>query len=133
MSPEVQSFFKQPKKRKKLSQTAQADILFSKLIRLRGRCEIEGCDKPPELQCAHGFSRQYRAVRWDERNAFCLCKSHHFWYTPRPIQWEDWMRAKLGDALYEELRELAKTGKNPKLPEVLAGLKQRAAQMGLAA
>lgn len=129
--PEVTPILKKKRKKSKTPMRS-CDELFSRVIRSRGACEVFGCTNL-ELQCAHGFSRGYRAVRWDERNAFCLCKAHHWYFTPRPLQWEDWMRDRMGDALYDEMRQAALTGRNPKLPEVLAALRIRAVELGVAA
>lgn len=100
-----------PRKRsKKTSQTTIADTLFSLIVRAPGRCVILDCDKTTGLQCAHLFSRRYRAIRWDERNAVVLCAGHHHWFTHRPIEWDNWMMNRLGPALYVELRETALAG-----------------------
>jgi hypothetical protein len=96
------------RKRKKKHPIHECDRLFSLIIRSRGRCE--NCYRVPTrvvLQCAHGFPRRYRSVRWDERNAFCLCSGCHVFYTYRPLEWTDWMKARMGEELYEELRREA--------------------------
>lgn len=81
------------KKKKKPSRTAlkkKADTLFSKLIRLHGKCHAKGLDHikcKGVLQCAHIVGRSNMTLRWDENNALCLCQAHHFWYTEREWMW----------------------------------------------
>lgn len=129
----VETNFKKPKKRKptRVNQTKTCDSLFSKVIRSRGSCE--NCGQTTTLQCAHGFSRRYRAVRWDERNAFCFCARCHLYYTMRPLEWDDWLLERLGEQLYSELRGLALHAANPVLRDMLTILKNRAAELGIAA
>lgn len=116
---------KQPKRKTKrrANRTKGCDTIFGRIIRSRGACE--NCGRTTGLQAAHGFSRRYRAVRWDERNCFCLDAGCHLYYTMRPLEWDDWMRERLGIDLYYELRLLATTGRNPDLDETLASLKAR--------
>lgn len=113
------------KKAKKTSPMKTADKLCGDLVRSRGRCEE--CGSVQGLQWAHGFSRRYHKVRWDERNGFCLCVKCHMRFTHNPILWDDWLKAKWGDALYDELRGLALDGPRVVLKEVIASLKTRIA------
>ncbi len=85
---------------------ARADKLCGAIVRARGKCER--CGSREVLQWAHIFSRKYLSVRWDTRNAMCLCRGCHFYFTVRPIEWEDWARHKLG-AEYDLLRARALT------------------------
>lgn len=124
---------KAKRKPKRANATKVCDELFGQIIRSRGACEIDGCGQTWDIQCAHGFSRGYRATRWDERQCFCLCRGHHLYFTHRPIEWDDWMRARLGVELYDEIRDLALHGRNPKLPDVLARLRERARELEIAA
>lgn len=87
--------------------TEEADRLFSLIVRSPGRCAITDETHAGNLQCAHVFSRLYRSVRWDFRNAYPLCAKHHTYYTHRPEEWDDWRKARLGPDLYGELRGLA--------------------------
>ena len=118
VSPRLKSTKRKPKK---ANQTKTADALFGKIIRSRGRCEH--CGTTSDLQCAHGFSRRYRAVRWDERNAFALCRADHLFFTMRPLEWDDWLVDRWGWVLYGEMRELAQKGRNPVLKEVIERLR----------
>lgn len=84
---------------------AVLDRLFGKIIRRSGTCTNCGKTRPSVvIECAHGFSRTYRGTRWDEANAWALCSGCHKFYTHRPIEWEDWMRTRLGDEGYQRLR-----------------------------
>lgn len=101
-------------KRLKLRQSPKAlkhkaDRLFSLAVRSVGHCESgrTGCKGP--LQCAHHFSRRYLAVRWDRRNASCLCAAHHLYWTHRPIEWDQWIRGRMCDDYYT-VRDLALAG-----------------------
>lgn len=109
--------------------TETADKLFSLLIRSEGSCAAAGDDGVAcngNLQCAHGFSRRYRNTRWDERNAFPLCAAHHTFYTHRPIEWELWMKNRIGQNLYMILQATALKTTPPDLELVLAELKEAA-------
>ena len=118
-------------KRLKLRQSpkrlkVEADRLFSLLIRARGHCESgrDGCKGP--LQCAHGFSRRYMGTRWVTENCFCLCAGHHLYWTHRPIEWDEWMRLKLGK-FYEPLRHRALTLTTPDITLTVSEIKERLA------
>lgn len=68
----------------------EADQLFARQVRDRGSCEARGLDDlgcAGVLQCAHIESRRFHALRWDHRNALCLCAAHHTYYTHRPFFW----------------------------------------------
>ena len=50
-------------------------------------------------------------MRWDEKNAYCLCAScHRFWHE-NPTESGDWARKKMGEAAYAELRQKAESVK----------------------
>lgn len=118
---------KKRKTTKKQSVGKQCDLLFSKIVRSVGKCEIDdGRPCKGWLECAHGFSRSYRAVRWDRRNAFCACVGHHKFYTHRPLEWDLWMRERMGEELYEEIRALALAGERPDTQALLVELKAEA-------
>lgn len=102
----------------------QADTLFSKLVRSRGVCEIKtDTECLGSLQCCHGFSRRYRATRWDSDNAWAGCARHHQYWTAHPIEWDDWMLRKLGMTQYASLRYRAMSGERVDPKEVLIRLK----------
>ncbi len=105
-----------------------ADKLCGDLVRARGRCQ-NGCGRTTGLQWAHGFSRRYHKVRWDLRNGFCLCATCHMRFTHNPLLWEMWLRAEWGDALYDEMRDLALKGPRADLKQIIASLRvHKAAQ-----
>lgn len=86
----------------------QADRWFSKYIRLRdGHCLA--CGDTQHLQCAHILTRSYHAVRCHEANAVALCRACHVRFTHRPLEWEDWVKARFGDDLWDQLRTEALT------------------------
>jgi hypothetical protein len=106
--------------------TEEADRLFSLAVREIGYCESGRPTHKGGLQCAHGFSRSYKAVRWDRRNCFALCGGCHTYYTHHPVEWDEWMRERLGHELYTELRALALTHTTPALDLVLGELRAAA-------
>lgn len=113
-----------PKKPKRTTLRNKADKLFSLYIRDRDR-RCRRCGKSGDLQCAHGFSRSYHKTRWDERNAWAMCRGCHTFFTHRPIQWEDWMREDMGEELYEEVRRQAKSiGQKVDLEQVVMELEE---------
>lgn len=117
---------KKPKKRPKRNYSAQADKLCGAIVRARGVCEAEG-EHEGSLQWAHGWSRSYRAVRWDLRNGFALCRGHHFWFTNHPIEWDNWLQEKWGADLYIVMRRLAVNAGAGKtdFPSLIAFLKEQ--------
>lgn len=107
------------------------DRLFSVLTRAGGECVH--CGATERLQCAHGFSRRYRNVRWDSRNAFCLCQGCHLFFTHRPLEWDEWLRDRWGEDLYAELRALALSIAKVDLDEVRAALVAETRRRGITA
>ena len=82
-----------------------ADKLWSRLVRLKGKCEM--CGKTERLQGAHGIGRTYRSTRWLPINGFCLCSGCHVRYTHDPIGWDLYLRKAWGELVYDELRATA--------------------------
>lgn len=118
-----------PRKPKRSTQKNTADRMFSLYIRARDGMCVE-CGTTEGLQCAHGFSRGYLATRWDERNAWALCAGHHVFYTHRPLEWDEWMRKRMGERLYVEVRMLAlstATGQknHPDYDDIIADLQSK--------
>lgn len=89
----------------------EADRLAGDIVRGRGRCEVCGKQDVP-LNWAHGFSRRYLAVRWDLRNGFCLCRPCDYRMTNNPLQWDDFIRRRMGD-YYSLLRSRALDSTEP--------------------
>lgn len=98
------------KKRSKTTDFKECDRLAALITKSIGMCESGRLDHKGNLQWAHGFGRGYPATRWDPRNSWCLCAGCHMYYTHRPIEWEDWMVARLSEPVYRELRDLARDG-----------------------
>lgn len=103
---------------------AKADRLFSIAVRSVGLCESGRIEHKGPLQCAHGFSRRYLATRWTRENAFCLCAGCHVFYTHRPLEWDNWLRDRLG-VRYWDVRAGA-LGGDVDISETLARLKAAA-------
>ncbi|HEC67028.1 MAG TPA: hypothetical protein ENI23_17260 [bacterium] len=103
-----------------------ADRLFSQLIRNTGFCEWCGTKDKSTLQTAHIFSRRFLVTRWVPLNANCLCSACHFKAHERPVEYTEWLKEYLGEAVYEELRRMAKTSiKKVDLEEVIEDLKAK--------
>lgn len=107
------------------------DRLFSVLTRSGGECLH--CGAHERLQCAHGFSRRYRNVRWDPRNAFCLCQGCHLFFTHRPLEWDEWLLNQWGADLYAEIRSLALSTAKVDLDEVRGALVAETLRRGITA
>lgn len=97
-----------PARSARLRLADRCDTVFSQLVRRSGRC-VE-CGATRDLECAHGFSRRYRATRWDFRNGFCLCHRCHARFTGNPDDWEAWLVARMGIEGYSELYTIAHHG-----------------------
>ncbi len=82
-----------PLKRKSPNATAKADVLFSRLVRDRDHMCVR-CGTVNNLQCAHIWSRRYRALRWRFENAITLCSGCHMYFTLRPAEWAEWCEAR---------------------------------------
>lgn len=98
----------------------KATRLHSKIVRLKGACEICGADDVKRLQAAHIISRQYDATRVELDNALCLCagchlKQSHF----SPVEVALCAIDKIGLERYNELKEQALARKAPDWAEEL--------------
>lgn len=94
----------------------KATRLHSLVVRARGRCERCGESDYSKLQCAHIVSRRYSATRTDERNAWCLCASCHFFLGHNPFDHVVFAHQTIGEAVYAELREKALSNPRPWKP-----------------
>jgi len=92
-----------------------ADILFSKYIRKRAgyrcqKCRTQHAPNSKGLHCAHIFTRGGYVLRFDERNALCLCYACHSWFDSRCTReqrtqlYVDWY----GQRQYDEIEKLSK-------------------------
>lgn len=93
-----------PKKLKKSKSRSylkkKADLLFSKAVRSSGRCELRGLDFVRcggVLQCAHIIGRANMRLRYDLKNALCICSGHHIFYTHNPEKWREIIQLYFGD------------------------------------
>ena len=88
-----------------------ADKMFSIAIRRRdGKCMGQPCrfpDKGYALQCSHFLSRSYHATRCDFDNANALCAGCHSYYTPRPLEFEQYLIRIIGQAELDRLKGIA--------------------------
>lgn len=80
----------------------KATKLHSQIVRARGACE--NCGSVQNLQCAHVVTRKYSATRTDENAAFCLCATCHRRFTDWPLEWAEFVEAKLGRTEYDRLQ-----------------------------
>lgn len=97
----------------------KATKLHSKIVRERTGYVCERCGKTRDdgvqIQCAHIISRNYGGTRTDERNAFALCASCHWYFGKWPVEFGKFVHDKIGSELYEELKEKAENNKGKKL------------------
>jgi hypothetical protein len=112
--------FSEPKAKKRPKQkcpsVAVLDNLFSLYIRRFGECQfwkVGGIQCSTQLQCSHIHSRRFHSVRWDERNAICVCAAHHHWQHAHPTLNTWALEELLGKAHLEELRDAYLNGKKP--------------------
>ena len=82
------------KKERKITRAGlirKLDKMFSEIVRKGGECERCGKTDKTKLQCAHIYSRRHKNIRWDFKNALCLCAGCHmfFWHLEpaRAVRW----------------------------------------------
>jgi hypothetical protein len=98
-----------------------ADRLFSQYIREKAgqRCERCGADgRMVQLECSHFIGRRVEAVRFDEDNADCLCRTCHAHFEDRKkTDYQSWKVQKLGELRFKALmiRSLAYQKKDRKM------------------
>ena len=117
------------RKTKRASLSREADRLWSLLVRARGASEISGDTK--NLQGAHGFPRTYRATRWLLINGFALTQSEHVFYTYRPLQWDQFLRERWGQPVYDELRRIALKNEKQDMVAVVSSLRAECETRGI--
>jgi len=96
-----------PRVAKRPTLLRQADALCGQIVRSRGFCQSRRENHAGVHQWAHGFSRRYKNTRWLESNGFCLCQGCHYWFTLRPLEWDEWLLGTWGADYYDDLRALA--------------------------
>lgn len=113
------------------AQQADADELFEAIITARDKgCQVWPCAATDYLQAAHGITRERKNVRWDERNAWLLCRGHHFQMGLHPERWVRWIVERIGQKRYDELAVLAEV-RFKWDGVILIALHARARQLGL--
>lgn len=97
-----------------------ADDLWSVMVRASHvGCVMCGAPShPSKRQCAHGWSREERIIRFDPDNTFSLCPSCHRRHTPPGQLWLDWMLKYLGEERYGRLAYLSRVGGKLRLSDV---------------
>ena len=92
------------KKKGKSTLTRLLDKECSRIVRGRGFCAMCNSVDYQKLQCAHIFSRTYRNTRWNLHNLLCLCAGCHFKGHRSPIEFTEFVKAYLGDNLFQALK-----------------------------
>ena len=102
---------KTSKRRKsRLALRKECDRRFAVAVKERDGWACRACGSIHSIQCAHLVSRRYHATRWSMSNAVALCARCHMKYTYDPLAWDDWVADRFGDAIYAELRRVARQG-----------------------
>lgn len=83
----------------------QADVWFSKAVRMRDGNICQNCGKGPNTECAHIFGRARKSVRWDMMNAVALCHWCHKYFTANPVTFYDSLLEWYGEGFMDILRE----------------------------
>ena len=118
----------------------ECDRLWSLIVRASngGRCFVAtdpGC-LPGHvcngaIRAAHGFSRRYRATRWELINGFPLDAAAHVRLTHDPLAWDGLLLRWWGESVYAELRRKAVASAKVDPREVLETLRAEANRLGL--
>lgn len=85
----------------------KADELWGKAIR-KDHCEL--ADIGPcggVIQACHLFSRGYMGTRYLLENGLSGCAGHNFYAEIKPLEWDEYIRRRLGEKEYGRLRDLA--------------------------
>lgn len=101
-----------PTKKKPKDQNRAADILFSKIVRARGKCER--CGGPGPHECAHIVRRRFLRTRWEYDNAWCLCRPCHRTVDEDEMAFAELARNTVGVQRCYELRRMAHDTSTPK-------------------
>jgi len=97
------------KDRRKLEKKVLA--LWSKVVRLKGYCEICGPKVHHDVLHAHHiYSCRHQGTRYKLENGCCLCPAHHIYFAHRDImEFSDWVQANRPKELLDRLRIWART------------------------
>ena len=86
------------------------DTLWAKCVKLRDKKVCQKCGKYLETHAnaSHIISRRNHHTRWVLDGGVTLCCGCHLsWAHYHPIEFEKWVKARLGTYRYTKLRELA--------------------------
>lgn len=110
----------------------KADMLFSRIVRSRVRCEMCG---QPATDTAHIVKRRFSATRCLEDNAWALCRSCHIETEQWPARFLRLVDDTIGRDRYDELVRMAEAGIDlpSKLfwPAEVARLTERCRELGI--
>ena len=84
------------------------DELFSRAVRLRGKCERCGKKLGVQLQTSHIYSRANKEVRWCFLNATALCARCHMDWHSNPVNGILWLTDYYGDENMAILRNMSR-------------------------
>ena len=106
------------------SLTKQLDTLWSRKIRSRDLV-CARCGKSGSTQAAHIFSRSNRMLRWDMRNGIGLCYyCHIYWAHRNPVEFVEWVRERMGDGAFTNLKVLSAERKSWLLEDLRAKVEE---------
>lgn len=125
-----------PRASKRKSAVTREDChkVWSRIIRKRAgyRCEVYGvmlgagihvCKPQDRIDAMHGFPKKtYPAVRFELWNGISGCRSIHAYFHAREPEWQNILRHRWGNYLYETRLVLASQKATWNLDEVLAQL-----------
>lgn len=98
------------RRREQMSLKKQCAALWSLWVKREGRCEFIGMQLGNAihtrcggaLQAMHGFGKKaYPGVRYAVWNGFCGCAAVHSYFTWRPPEWENYLRTRWGEEMYQ--------------------------------
>lgn len=87
------------------------DDAWSLAVKVQAGFKCEYCGKTSSLNSHHVYSRSNRSVRWDLRNGYCLCVSHHTFGNisahKSPMEFSKWMEQDRGKEWADDLNVVA--------------------------
>lgn len=100
------------KKSEKTKLIKKMDVLWSLIIRTRDnyQCQKEGCPAHGKrnAQAAHIWARGHKKTRWEIDDGITLCYYHHIlWAHRQPLEFAEWIKQRIGEKKYFELRDRA--------------------------
>ena len=98
------------RRKSRMALRRECDKRFAQAVKDRDGWACRACGSPFRVQCAHVVSRRYHATRWSMANAVTLCARDHMRFTCDPLAWDAWIEERFGEAVYSELKRLARQG-----------------------